>query len=57
MRGRPKKSNSKVYGFKFRCTEKENEMLNYIVTKTGSNKSKVLRDALEILYNIERFKE
>ena len=57
IKGRPKKQNRKNHVYTLRLDDEEKGYLDYIGDKTGTKKSDILRKALKICYNLEKYKD
>ena len=55
-RGRPAKEDAKRGQYRLRTGVKEEKMLDYLVEITGKNKAEIFREALRMLYNLEKTK-
>lgn len=51
-RGRPPKSDGKVYQFRLRLTKEENDLLDTIAKEAGTTKSAVLLEGLKYVSEI-----
>ena len=56
-KGRPIAKNRKDNRYNLRLTDEEKRYLDYISDKTGTKKSDVLRKALKMCYNLEKYKD
>lgn len=56
-RGRPKKNGAKIVPCMIRLTEADAEKLNYIVGKTGKTRSSIIREGIQMRYNIALYRD
>lgn len=55
-RGRPVTGNAKTYQYRLRLSADDVKKLEFIHKKTGKNKAEILRDGLNMQYNLAQYK-
>ena len=53
--GRPPKVDSRKRKYQLRMTQEEYEKLEYLSIQKGKTMSDILREGIEMIYNLERF--